>query len=285
MAYKTDTRSFVRRLAPMAKAIRSTAWELINLPVFFMFTGIAYVAVSALGFVFFSQSLNIVVMVIVAAIGAKDMGDLDGPDENPPDLPAEYTTVVVPPKRQTNIYNITPLLAFWFVFASLAATVTGTLSFNIMAIVVLILSMTVLRQRCNPRLRTVLSVIYGFFVAVAVLILVIGMHLHIVTFSVETARITEGSPYGAHKVVIVRDSHGMMGGRTSVTIRHSRAYNLLIGELRRRCTDIFVGNYGAFSNIDGFRWDGDSRFYMYINEGGNITQRVFYLRRGRWVEV
>jgi len=142
--------------------------------------------------------------------------------------------------------------------------------------------------RCvnKSKLKTVFGAIYSLLVMLIIFITSLGVFFYFFWITpVEANRISELSPNGVHVIEVVHRDQGALGGSTTVTVRRTNHFNLLLGELRYRPVHVHRGGWSEFFHIDNIRWDGNDRFYMYrsVYRGGEIY--AFELVRRRWVRV
>jgi hypothetical protein len=241
-----------------------------SLPIFLLIAAGLCILIRGAGFVFVSQISNYFAIAIIIALTVKDCRAEKIPEGD---------------SRQP-LYKYAPCAALFFFFVTLIALETTMFSFGIMTTVALVCSVVVFFRHAEEKKKIILATAYIFgFVAFIGLISVhmtVSEHLHP---PMETSRISEFSPGEAHLLEAVQTSTEG-GGNTRVTITRQRSgVNLLVGRIEPRARVIFTGGWVEFHHIEGFRWDGDNRVYMYrvqscSTAGGDSY--VFDLRGRNW---
>lgn len=253
---------------------KTQKWSyVICLPVFLLLASILYLLFYLIGFVFVSQSINLVTIFIVIALTVIDLINRKNERKS----------------FQNKLYFNTPPIAFGFIIIRLLATATHTITFNIMVIITLACSLIVFFYCVQKSTRkAVHGAIYSVFVAIVFLIASLGVLLHFVWMpsgGVEVDRISEMSPNGTHIVDVIHRSEGALGGSTTVTVQRAFRVNLLLGELQYRSEQVHRGGWGEFFDIENVRWDGENRFYIYRSDyrSGEINAiDAFELSGSRW---
>jgi len=228
------------------------------------------VLINALGFVFVSQIANFFTIAIIIALTIKDW----------------WCAASLPQTFQAVIYSVLLPITIVFIWATLIATNTTTFSYSIMVVVVIMCSIALFFRRVK---RCVFKYVAGvLYVLMMIPIIFIALIAADRPFTAETDRIYEISPNGIFVLEAVQVSAGAIGGNTNVNIRRADSLNIIIGEIWYRPVTIHhVGRWSEFHFIEGFRWDGDYRLYMYrsAERHRNIERRVyaFSYMNGRWV--
>jgi len=236
----------------------------LNLAIFLLLLSAFCFAIHALGFIFISQIANFVTIPIIIGLVVKDC----------------KCNEVLQYKYLRVLYILLPLIATAFIIGTLTATNTHSWSYAIMVAVSLLCSLILFFHAVdNSVLKYLLGVVYVIISAPIFFVAMFGIFLgpFMSGFGVETGRIYEPSPNAIHTVIVVQHSEGALGGSTSVFIEahERRSINLLIGELVPRHASIHGGRWSDFYLIEGFRWDGDYRLYMYRKPNRGVGRRVY----------
>ena len=246
----------------------------LNLPIFLLLLSALCFAIDALGYIFISQVINFIIAPIIIGLTIKAYKS-DEP------LALKYLKV---------LYMFLPLIAIVFIIGTFIATSTHSWSYGVMVAITVTCSLILFFSNVDRSvLKYIFGVVYVIILAPIFSVVMFGIFLgpFMSGFGVETGRIYEPSPNAIHTVTAVQRSEGALGGSTSVfiTANERRNINLLIGELRPQNTSIHGGRYSDFSLIEGFRWDGDYRLYMYRRPNRGIGWRTytFELICNQWI--
>jgi len=238
---------------------------------YLLLSGGLCILINSLRLIFVSQIINYFTIAIIIALTIKGCVS----DESLSSKPVKV------------LYLFSPIIAIFFIISRLMATNTETLSFNILVIVVLLCSMLVFFYDTGEvTFKYLLGGLYGILLVPIFLFVLGSIFFLYVPFigNVEVNRISELSPNGIYLLEAVQYSQGALGGNTTVTVtRQGDSFNLLIGEIQHRPVQIHSGGWSEFFHIEGFRWEGDTRLYMYpsIYRGGG--SQVFNFTGWRWV--
>ena len=242
----------------------------LSLPIFLLILSTLCFIINALGFVFVSQIANFITISIIIALTVKDfLRDRAAMDD-----------------YLKTLYMILPIIAIVFMVGTSLATNTHHFSRALMLTIAFLCSLILFLRTDKGAEKYVLCGLYALISLPIFFILFLSFL--IIPGGVETDRTSMPSPNGVHFVTAIQRSEGALGGNTNVFIeRQDDNINVLIGEIRRRTRPVHSGRYSDFFLIEGFRWDGDYRLYMYRNPdrhrsiGGDVY--VFELINGRWI--